>query len=151
MGHPFVRNLEKLGIRMTQRSTDNALFQKRLEEFDFDMTHYLFADSQSPGNELVDRFTSPSADVKGSENLIGLRSPVIDMLVREILEAHCREALETACRALDRVLMNGHYAIPHFYSGTHRVAYKRQLQMPSKFPLYYRAEDWIYGTWWEGH
>lgn len=150
VGSPFVRNLEKLGIRVTQRSTDNALFQKRLEEFDFDMTHYLFADSQSPGNELVDRFTSPSADIKGSENLIGLRSPVIDMLVREILKARTREALETACRALDRVLMNGHYAIPHFYSGTHRVAYKQQLRMPEKFPLYYRAEDWIYGTWWVG-
>ena len=148
VGSPYVRNLEKLGIRVNQRSTDNALFQKRLEEFDFDMTHYMFADSQSPGNELVDRFLSSSADVKGSENLLGLRSPVVDALVREILKARTREALEAACRALDRVLMSGYYVVPHFYSRTHRVAYKNRLGMPETLPLYYRAEDWIWSTWW---
>ena len=58
----YARNLEKLGIQVNQRMTDFALYQKRLEEFDFDMISLRFPDSQSPGNELKDRFGSAAAD-----------------------------------------------------------------------------------------
>ncbi|MGE5469397.1 MAG: extracellular solute-binding protein [Bacteroidota bacterium] len=144
----YERNLERLGIRVIQRDTDNALYQKRLEDFDFDMTHYGFSASQSPGNELVDRFTSQAAEVKGSENLIGLRSPVVDQLVQHVLQANSREELVAAARALDRVLVTGYYVIPHFYSKTHRVAYKRSLAMPETLPLHYTAQEWVLSTWW---
>ena len=144
----YGRNLERLGIRATLRNTDNALFQKRMEEFDYDMTHYGFSASRSPGNELVDRFTSRSADEKGSENLIGLRSPAVDNLVEHVVRAKTREDLVAAVRALDRVLMCGHYLVPHFYSRTHRVAYKRALAMPETLPLYYTAQEWVLSTWW---
>lgn len=144
----FARNLERLGIKGKQRVIDNALFQKRLEEFDFDVTHYLYGTSASPGNELVDRFSSQSAAVKGSENLMGLRSPAVDALVQQVLRATTREQLVAASRALDRVLMQGHYVIPQFYSNTHRVAYKRGLGFPGTLPLYYTANEWVLSTWW---
>jgi len=145
----FARNLERLGIKASQRVIDNALFQKRLEDFDFDVTHFMYGTSQSPGNELVDRFTSQSAGVKGSENMMGLRSPAVDALVQQVLRATTREDLSAASRALDRVLMQGHYVIPQFYSNTHRVAYKRGLGFPQTLPLYYTAQEWVLSTWWE--
>ncbi|MFZ2268655.1 MAG: extracellular solute-binding protein [Azonexus sp.] len=144
----YERNLERLGIQVIQRDVDNALFQKRLEEFDFDMTHYGFSASQSPGNELVDRYTSPSAEVKGSENLIGLKSPAIDTLVQQVVRASTREDLVAAGRALDRVLISGYYVIPHYYSKNHRVAYKRTLAFPEKLPQHYTAQEWVLTTWW---
>jgi microcin C transport system substrate-binding protein len=144
----YERNLERLGIRVIQRDTDSALFQKRLEEFDFDMTHYGFSASQSPGNELVDRFTSQAADVKGSENLLGLRSKAVDSLVQAVLHARTREELVAAARALDRVLVCGYYVIPHYYSRAHRVAFKRGLAQPDVLPLHYTAQEWVLSTWW---
>jgi len=144
----YERNLERLGIKVVQRDVDNALFQKRLEEFDFDMTHYGFSDSQSPGNELVDRYTSQAADVKGSENLIGLRSPAVDALVQHVVRASTREDLVAAGRALDRVLVSGYYVIPHYYSKIHRVAYKRTLGFPETLPRQYTAQEWVLSTWW---
>lgn len=144
----YERNLERLGIQVVQRDVDNALFQKRLEDFDFDMTHYGFSASQSPGNELVDRYTSAAADVKGSENLIGLKSPAIDTLVQQVVRASTREDLVAAGRALDRVLISGYYVIPHYYSKNHRVAYKRTLGFPEKLPLHYTAQEWVLTTWW---
>lgn len=144
----FARNLERLGIKASQRVIDNALFQKRLEDFDFDVTHFMYGTSQSPGNELVDRFTSQSAGVKGSENMMGLRSPAVDTLVQQVLRATTREDLSAASRALDRVLMQGHYVIPQFYSNTHRVAYKQGLGFPQTLPLYYTAQEWVLSTWW---
>ena len=145
----YARNLERLGIRVVQRDVDNALFRKRLEDFDFDMTHFGFSASHSPGNELVDRYTSRSADEKGSENLIGLRSPAVDALVRHILQARSREDLVAASRALDRVLMTGHYLVPHYFSRTHRVAYRRGLGVPQVLPRQYTSQEWVLSTWWD--
>lgn len=144
----YVRNLEKLGIQVNQRVTDYALYQKRLEDFDFDMISMRYPDSQSPGNELLDRFGSRAAEQKGSDNVIGVRSPVVDMLVDAVIKAQTRAELVTASRALDRVLMLNTYVVPHWYSATHRIAYRRSMGFPQTLPLYYTAESWILSTWW---
>ncbi|MDF3833179.1 extracellular solute-binding protein [Cupriavidus basilensis] len=144
----YVRNLEKLGIEVNQRTTDFALYQKRLEDFDFDMVSIRFPDSQSPGNELRDRFNSEAADTPGSDNLFGLKSPAIDHLVDNVLHAHTREELVNAGRALDRVLMHGYYIVPNWFSASHRVAYRKELVYPQRLPYYYTAEGWILSNWW---
>lgn len=144
----YVRNLEKLGIQVHQRTTDYALYQKRLEDFDFDMVSIRFPDSQSPGNELRDRFDSEAAAMPGSDNLIGLKSPAVDKLVDAVLHAHTRPELVTAARALDRVLMHGYYVVPNWYSASHRVAYRTELMYPQRLPMYYTAEGWILSSWW---
>jgi microcin C transport system substrate-binding protein len=144
----YVRNLEKLGIRVNQRTTDFALYQKRLEDFDFDMVSIRFPDSQSPGNELRDRFTTEAADTPGSDNLFGLKSKAVDQLVDNVLHAHNREELVNATRALDRVLMAGHYVVPNWYSATHRVAFRKELSYPKPLPYFYTAEAWVLSSWW---
>ncbi|WP_029043587.1 MULTISPECIES: extracellular solute-binding protein [Cupriavidus] len=144
----YVRNLEKLGIEVNQRTTDFALYQKRLEDFDFDMVSIRFPDSQSPGNELRDRFNSEAAGTPGSDNLFGLKSPAVDRLVDNVLHAHTREDLVSAGRALDRVLMHGYYIVPNWYSASHRVAYRKELVYPQRLPYYYTAEGWILSNWW---
>ena len=143
----YARNLEKLGIKLEIRTTDYALYQKRLEEFDFFMTSMKFPDSQSPGNELWDRYGSASAATKGSDNIIGVESPVVDALIGEIVKAQTRKDLITATRALDRVLTHSYYVVPHWYSPTHRVAFKSDLGFPPP-PPYFAAESWILSTWW---
>lgn len=144
----YVRNLEKLGIQVHQRTTDFALYQKRLEDFDFDVVSIRFPDSQSPGNELRDRFTSEAASTPGSDNLFGLESPAIDKLVDHVLHAHTRKELINASRALDRVLMHGYYVVPNWYSASHRLAYRRELVYPQRLPHYYTAEGWVLSSWW---
>lgn len=145
----YIRNLAKLGIRAHQRTTDFALYQKRLEEFDFDMISLRYPDSQSPGAELFDRFGSASADVKGSDNLMGLKSPAVDQLVGDLVRARTQDALVTAAHALDRVLMHGYYVVPHWYSDHHSIAYRSTLAFPRRLPRYYTAEGWIISTWWD--
>lgn len=145
---PYVRNLEKLGIKVDVRTSDFALHQKRMNEYDFDMTTIRFADSQSPGNELYDRFGSKAAEEKGSDNVIGVRSPAVDALIDAIVRADTRAQLQTATRALDRVLWNSYYVIPQWYNPTHRVAFRKEMRYPEP-PLYYTAESWILLNWWK--
>ena len=144
----YMRNLEKLGIEVDIRTSDFALHQKRMNEYDFDMTTIRFPDSQNPGNELWDRFGSQAAKEKGSDNVIGIQSPVVDALINEVTKAKNREELRAATRALDRVLWNSYYVIPQWYNPTHRVAYRKEMRYPEP-PLYYSAEPWIMQNWWK--
>jgi microcin C transport system substrate-binding protein len=144
----FGRNLQKLGITMNFRTVDYALIQKRLDAFDFDMTSVRMPDVQVPGTEQVSRFGSKSADEQGSDNLAGVKSPAVDAILQKVISAQTREQLVDATHALDRVLMNGYYVVPHWYSATHRVAYRNTLAYPSTLPLYYGAEEWVISTWW---
>ncbi len=144
----YIRNLEKLGVQVDIRTSDFALHQKRMDEYDFDMTTIRFPDSQNPGNELRDRFGSQAAKEKGSDNVIGVQSPVVDALVEEITKAQDREELRAATRALDRVLWNSYFVVPQWYNPTHRVAYRMEMRYPEP-PLYYSAEPWIMQNWWK--
>jgi microcin C transport system substrate-binding protein len=145
----FGRNLQKLGIAMRVRSLDYALIQKRIDAFDFDMTAVRLPDVQVPGTEQVSRFGSRYADEPGSDNLLGVKSPAIDAIVAKIVAAQTREQLAAATHALDRVLINGWYVIPHWYSPYHRIAYRNTLGYPATLPLYYVADEWVLSTWWE--
>ncbi|WP_244146901.1 extracellular solute-binding protein [Paraburkholderia bryophila] len=144
----FIRNLQKLGITATFRVSDFAVYQKRLDAFDFDTTTIRMGDVQVPGSEQIDRFGSKAADTPGSDNVIGLKSPAVDAILRALVQAQTREQLLDATHALDRVLINGYYVVPHWYSATHRVAFKRGLAWPKTLPLYYGAEGWITSMWW---
>ncbi len=145
----YARNLTKLGIVADFRATDFALYEQRLQTFDFDMTTISLPAGQSPGNELRDYFASASASIDGSGNIAGIRSPVVDALIDDVLAARTRASLVDASRALDRVLMHGYYVIPQWYLPVHRIAYRRDLAHPATLPLYYAAEGWIVSTWWQ--
>ncbi|WP_255573662.1 extracellular solute-binding protein [Deefgea tanakiae] len=151
MGRIFpskARNLAKLGITMNVRNIDFALYQRRLEAFDFDVIVLRFPDVQSPGQELLDYYGSKAADVKGSSNVIGLKDPAIDALIEHVLKAKDRQQQIIAVHALDRALLAGHYIIPHWYSANHLVAWRDRFEMPKTMPLYYQAGDWMLATWW---
>jgi microcin C transport system substrate-binding protein len=145
---PFAHNLEKLGIRITYRKVDVALYQRRAETFDFDVIVNVFPQSQSPGNELMSMWHSSSADQEGSNNLFGLKDPVVDALIEKVIYAPHRQALITAVHALDRVLLHGDYLVPNWYNGTHRVTYWDKFAHPTTIPPYYQVDDWVIQTWW---
>lgn len=145
---PFAYNLRKLGIIMHYRTVDVSLYEQRVRNFDFDMVVNSFGESQSPGNEQFDYWSSRSADQKGSQNLIGIKNPVVDALVNKVVFAKNRKNLITATHALDRVLLHGDYVIPNWYIATHRIAYWNKFAYPKKLPLYYQAEPWALSTWW---
>ncbi len=145
----YVRNLEKLGIEVRQRTADFALVQKRMEEFDFDMTSQRFQDVTSPGNEMFDMLGSRAADERGSGNYWGLKDPAVDKLVAALVRANTRAELVATARALDRVLLHKHIVVPHWYSATHRVAYRNRFGMPATMPKYYQADPHVIAKWWQ--
>lgn len=145
---PFAHNLKKLGIETNYRKVDSSLYKRRIDTFDFDMVVHSFSSSVSPGNELMSMFHSSAADLKGSNNLPGIASPVVDALVLKIIQANDREEVVTACRALDRVLLYGEYLVPNWYINVHRIAYQNKFGIPESQPLYYDPISWMLKAWW---
>jgi microcin C transport system substrate-binding protein len=142
---PFLRNLERLGIKATLRVVDAAQYQNRMDNFDFDMAISVFGQSLSPGNEQFNMWGSNKADAKGSRNLIGVRDPVVDELLDKLVHASTREELVTLCRALDRVLLWQYYVIPQWYTGIYRIAYWDKFGQPKIAPKYGLA---VTDSWW---
>ncbi|MDH3241336.1 MAG: extracellular solute-binding protein [Alphaproteobacteria bacterium] len=142
---PFVRNLSRLGISVRVRVVDTSQYQNRRKNFSYDMTLVIWRQSLSPGNEQRNLWTSASADVPGSSNFAGIKNPVVDALVEEIIKAPSRQALIDTVRALDRVLLWGHYVIPNWHSRADRVALWDRFGWPAETPdLGYQLD-----TWWE--
>ncbi|ANJ67958.1 peptide ABC transporter substrate-binding protein [Halothiobacillus diazotrophicus] len=148
---PYVYNLKRLGIQVSYRTIDVALYQRRLDHFDFDMTVVAYGESMSPGNELRDRFSSAAAHTDGSSNYMGIDSPVVDALIDRVIYAPDRAGLVTACRALDRVLLWGEYLVPNWYIGAHRMAWWNRFGFHQPLPLYFDALTWVIQTWWQTH
>ncbi len=144
---PYINNLKKLGIQARSRLIDPALYIRRLDTFDFDMTVTVYGQSQSPGNEQRNYWHSAAADRQGSRNLIGLKEPAVDALVEKIIYAQTQEELIAACRALDRVLWHGYYVVPNWYLAYHRIAYRDLFARPETLPLYYSPHQALM-TWW---
>lgn len=144
---PYVKNLEKLGMQVRYRTIDPALYEERLQKFDFDMIVHVYGQSQSPGNEQRNFWHSEAAKQKGSNNYAGIQSPAVDYLVEKIIYAQNQEELTAACKALDRVLWYGFYLVPNWYLDGHRLSYYDKFQKPAKLPLYYNYIQLLM-TWW---
>ncbi len=141
---PYKRNLNDLGIELEIRRVDVSQYINRLRSRDFDMLVGGFSQSSSPGNEQREYWHSSSADNPGSRNLIGLRDPAIDSLVEGLIQADSRQSLIDHARALDRVLLAGHYVVPNWHIKTWRLAYWNTIEHPAVTPLY----DYALHSWW---
>ncbi|MBF0264063.1 MAG: ABC transporter substrate-binding protein [Gammaproteobacteria bacterium] len=145
----FARNLDIIGIKMDYRIIDQALYLRKLQTFDFDMTTMRYGQKQSPGNELMNRWHSSSADIEGSSNHAGIKNPVIDALLGKLVQTKDRETLINYAKILDRILLSEHYIIPQWFIAYHRVAFWDKFEWPKTLPKYYNDKDWMIQYWWE--
>lgn len=142
---PFIKNLERIGIKAVLRIVDASQYQERMDGFDFDMIISTFGQSLSPGNEQRDFWHSEKADIQGSRNLMGIKNPVIDALIDQVIHAPDRETLVASTHALDRVLLWNHYVIPQWHLGYFRMAYWDKFGFPKQPPKY---DSGVQDTWW---
>jgi len=141
---PLRKNFERLGVEVDIRVIDPQQYVNRLNSFDFDMIIGSMRQSSSPGNEQRDFWHSSEAERPGSRNWIGVKNPVIDELIDLVISAPDREALVHRTRALDRVLLWGHYVIPQFHNRSYRVAYWDKFSRPRISPKFSLGLD----NWW---
>lgn len=134
---PYFKSIKNLGIEGQIQIVDASVYQKKMEDFDFDMIVLNIPQSQSPGNEQLGFFGSKAATQKGSDNALGLQDKAIDTLIDKVITAKTRAELITATKALDRSLWFGYYLVPHWGISYHRVTHWKGFQVPKTLPSYY--------------
>jgi microcin C transport system substrate-binding protein len=151
------KNLEKIGGRLKFRDVDFALYQRRLQEYDFEMVAIVEGKFTLPAvADLTALYGSKSADEKGNSNYRGVKSAAVDSLLKTMGEAATLDELRTVSRALDRVVMWNWWQVPYLYSANERASYWDKFGMPKVRPKYYSIDSpadpfypaWPITTWW---
>jgi peptide/nickel transport system substrate-binding protein len=140
----YANMLRRAGIAAQLRFVDGAQFERRRQNYDFDMMPYTWQQSLSPGNEQAFYFGSDSADVAGTRNYMGVKSPAVDAMIAALLAARGRDEFISAVRALDRALMSGLYVLPLFHLPEQWIARWPEIARPQVVSLYGSPIE----TWW---
>jgi microcin C transport system substrate-binding protein len=139
-------SLERIGVMTSIRVVDDAQYENRLRNFDFDIITDVWGQSLSPGNEQREFWSSQSADQPGSKNTIGIKNPAVDELIDKIIFAKDRAGLVAATRALDRVLLWNFYVVPQFTYGFARYAIWDRFNHADPLPKFGRGG--LPSLWW---
>jgi microcin C transport system substrate-binding protein len=141
----YAADLKLLGIDATVHTIDTATYERRVQNFDFDMIFAQFPETDFPGTEQGDYWGCAAANAPGSNNLAGVCSPAIDAMIKAQNEAPDAAQKTAAIHALDRLLLNGWYIVPAWTSDKMRIAYWARVT-PQPAPLQIGVD---YDLWWK--
>lgn len=144
----YVSTLQQLGVEVTVTSVDGAEYKERTNAFDFDMTWFERGLSLSPGNEQYLYWGTEAADIEGSRNLMGMKSPAAEAMIEAMLTSDSQEDFVAAVKALDRVLTAGRYVVPIWYNPVSRIAHVKELKYPETLPMYGDFLGFQPDVWW---
>ncbi|MGL4240385.1 MAG: extracellular solute-binding protein [Beijerinckiaceae bacterium] len=150
-GGGLIKNLKLLGIDAAFRTVDPAQYQKRMDEFDFDMMMRNMGSTLTPGDSLRTIYGSEAAKRNGSRNLSGISVPAADAIMEMIPRAQTREEMTIACKALDRILRAQRSMIPAWHNDSAWLAYWDMFGKPERPPRFAPTSSFqgvILGTWW---
>ncbi|MEP1346606.1 MAG: ABC transporter substrate-binding protein, partial [Nitratireductor sp.] len=144
----YTQALKRLGITAQIETVDDAQFVARQNEYDFDMTFFRRALSLSPGTEQRFYWGPEAADLPGTRNLMGVRSPAVDAMIDQMLQARETADFVAATRALDRILTAGRYVIPFWQFDEGLIAHDARMAYPDTIPLYGDGPNFMPEVWW---
>lgn len=133
---PYKEQLQLIGFEVNIRTVDLSQYERRTEDFDYDIIVGSWGQTLSPGNEQRDYFGSDFVNKKGSRNSSGVKDPAVDAIIDQLIAAKDRKTLVAACRALDRALMWNHYVVPMWFVAGERLAYWKRVAHPEPLPGY---------------
>ncbi len=140
----FADGLKQVGIFPVIRLVDSSQYWARVRQFQFDMIVEGYVVGASPGQEQVNRWSSRAAEVPGTLNWAGVKSPAIDAALAALLAARSREDFVASVRALDRLLIAGHYVLPLYHLSDRWVARWRHIARPERLAAY----DFLHDSFW---
>ena len=141
---------------MKVRQVDFALYRRRLQNYDFDLVTIVEGRFTVPSPiDYAQSYGSKSADEPGNSNFRGVKSAAVDHILTAMTAAQTEPELQTAARALDRVVMWNHWQVPDLYFSKLPTTYWNKFGMPAVRPSYYTIDSpseaqpaWPLMTWW---
>ncbi|MCO4847648.1 MAG: ABC transporter substrate-binding protein [Yoonia sp.] len=142
--NPMIENLKRLGVNAVLDRVDTSQYIERRRSGDFDVVNHTLTQGFEPGQQLRQWFGSEAAD-DSSRNIMRLRSPAVDRMIDAVVAAEGLDNIQTASKALDRVLRAEGFWIPQWFKDVHTVAYYDQYRHPDALPPFALGE---LDFWW---
>ncbi|MEM6985855.1 MAG: extracellular solute-binding protein [Pseudomonadota bacterium] len=144
LASPFLDALKSVGIDAGIRLIDAAQWQSSIQQKEFDLWVGGYYFYPPPDQLLYSYFHSRTADTAGG-NSSSIRNPAVDQLIEQIVEARDKPTLLANARALDRVMLWNHYAVPTYFRDRQFIAWRNRFGQPETPPSI--AVGWL-STWW---
>ncbi|PZQ49496.1 MAG: ABC transporter substrate-binding protein [Rhodovulum sulfidophilum] len=143
--------LRQLGIDARITLVDEAQYNARKADYDFDMILNTWNMSLSPGNEQMLYWGSGGVTTPGTRNYPGVNSPAAEAMIADMLATRDPAEFQAAVQALDRVLTTGRYVIPFWFQDRSLIAHKADLRYPERLPVYGDWIGWLPEVWWQAN
>lgn len=143
--------LRQLGIDARITLVDEAQYNARKADYDFDMILNTWNMSLSPGNEQMLYWGSSGVTTPGTRNYPGVNSPAAEAMIGDMLATRDPAEFQAAVQALDRVLTTGRYVIPFWFQDRSLIAHKADLRYPERLPVYGDWIGWLPEVWWQAN
>jgi len=142
LGHWF-KALGRLGIEGRLEVVDASVYNERLRQRRFDMTQRFTIPSQWPGSDQQVAWHSTGGPNGTGDNLLGLKDPLVDVLVDRLAGAQDYESITTWGRLLDRALRAQVLGVPGHQEAARKLAVWDKFAWPTRPPgLGYGLEYW---------
>ena len=143
---PYVENLERLGISARIRRIDSNLMVNRMREYDYEaMVEQIWLNNIPYAAWIRSRFRSDNVDRVNMANYAGVKVPAVDFLIEKIIHAKSEAEMNTAGRALDRILLWNFYVVPGGYPKGRKFVYWDRFGFPP--PESMKWNGW-HSLWW---
>ena len=140
----FADGLKQVGIFPVIRLVDSSQYWARVRQFQFDMIVEGYVVGPSPGQEQTNRWSSRAAAVPGTLNWAGVAITRDRRCARGAAGGRSREDFVASVRALDRLLVAGHYVLPLYHLPDRWVARWRHIGRPDRLAAY----DFLHDSFW---
>ena len=122
---------------------DTSQYQVRIDDFDYDLLAVSLNFFPPPGPSSA-AISLGRRHRSGSANIPGIKDPVVDALIEELIAAKDLPTLAATNRALDRVLLWGWYQIPQWYNDESLAGVLEQVRLPGEEgPVCNRLSDYV--------
>lgn len=142
--NPMIENLTRLGVNAKLDRVDTSQYIERRRSGDFDLVTHTMTQGFEPGQSLRQWFGTEAAD-DSSRNIMRLRSAAVDRVIDAVVAAEELDDIQTASRALDRVLRAEKFWVPQWFDNKYKVAYFDQYRHPDTLPPFALGE---LDFWW---
>ena len=126
----LANNLKLIGIKVILTTLEPKQYADRYKNFNYDMVYAYWHTTSSPGAELINSFSTESAQQNGSLNYSGINNNAVDYMLYKIINAKNKKELVIAAKALDRILRWSIIVIPTSYFDNLQIAYWENISIP---------------------
>ena len=129
-------SLERLGINVDVRTVDDAQYENRLRNWDFDIIIASWGNRCRPATSSATTGARRPPTRRARATMLGIKNPAVDALIERVIFAKNRAELVAATKALDRVLLWNHYVVPQWTYGKSARARWDRFGRPDPLPKY---------------